>query len=89
MRRHPIVGHGAPGMIRERGLRIPDVAAIASQLSALQGTHHRVPIAESAARRVDQIATAFHQREHLVIEHALRRWIKLRLEIYDIADFDE
>ena len=37
MRRHPVVGHGTPGMICGRRLRIPDVAGIPSQLPALQG----------------------------------------------------
>lgn len=46
--------HGAPGMIRGRGLRIPEVAGIACQFATLQRTNGRVPIAESAARRVLQ-----------------------------------
>src|SRR5262245_18739390 len=56
MRRHAVMRHGAPGMILGCGLREPDVAGIACELSALQRAHDRIPIAELTAGGIDEIS---------------------------------
>ena len=58
MRRHAVMGHGAPWMILGRRLREPDVAGIACELAALEGAHDGVAVADLAAGRVHDVAAA-------------------------------
>src|SRR5271156_65826 len=80
VRRHPVMRHGPPGVIFWRGLRKPDVSGVPGELTTLRCPDDRVAIANLAARSVDQIGTAFHTGDHLVVEEILR--LRMKRSIY-------
>src|SRR5680860_1739780 len=89
MGRHAVMGHCAPGMVPRRGLREPDVARIARELTAFQCANHRVAVDDLAARRIHEVATALHHADKLVVEHVLGLWVQWRIDRDYIADLDE
>src|SRR5688572_15474630 len=72
MRRHPFVRHGPPRMVARRRLRKPDIASVASKLSALERTNYCIAVADLAASRVHDVGAAFHIGDQCVVEQILR-----------------
>src|SRR6202042_463044 len=68
VRRHAVMRHRAPGMILRCRLRIPDVAGVAGELSALKGSDDGVAIANQAARRVHEVCTTLHFADQCIVE---------------------
>ena len=63
--------HGTPRMIARRRLREPNVSRIARELATFERAHDSITIANLAARRVHDVAAAFHHADQLVVEHGL------------------
>src|ERR1700687_3580518 len=63
MRRHAVMGHGAPRMVFGWWLREPDVAGIARELAAFQRANDGVAVTDLAAGSVHDIAAALHHAD--------------------------
>jgi hypothetical protein len=71
-------------MVLGRGLRVPDVASISSELAGSQRTNDGVAIDQLATGRVDEIRAALRLGKHIVVEEVFGRGVERHLEIYDI-----
>src|SRR5258707_14538400 len=86
MRRHAVMWHCAPRMVSWRGLGEPDVACIAGELTAFEGAHDRVTVADFATRGVHEISASLHLGEKLVVEEALCLRLNRRVDRGDVPD---
>ncbi len=71
VRRHAVMRHGPPRVVRRCRLGEPDVTGVPGQLSALEGADDGVAVADLAPGRVDDVRPALHRADQGVVEHAL------------------
>src|SRR5258708_7438829 len=80
MRRHAVMRHRPPGMIFRCRLGIPDIASVASKLSALKSANNGVAVTDSAACRIHEISTTLHFADERVVEEVLGFRVQWRVD---------
>ena len=86
MWRHTMMRHRPPWMVLGRRLWEPHVAGISSQMPTLERIRDSVPIADLAARRIDDIGAPFHLGDERRIEEVLRFRVQRRVDGDHIAN---
>ena len=66
-----MVRHFAPGVVRGRWLRIPNIPCVARQASGFHHLHQRIGIDNAPSGSVDQVGPRLHAQELVPIEEAL------------------
>ncbi len=89
MRRHRLVGHGAPWMIGGRRLRVPDVAGVTGQLSATQCIDHRIANRDLGTRGVHDVRTAPHGIDQVCVEQVICLWLQRGMDVDDVHRADQ
>src|ERR1700686_3740860 len=84
-RRQTLICHGPSRVIARRRLSKPPGPGKTRQLTRLQRAYDSVAIDNLPARRVDDVSTALHLADHLLVEEMFRFRVQRTIDGHDIA----
>jgi hypothetical protein len=68
VRGHGVAGHLSPRVVRRRGLRVPYVAGVPTEVSLFEGLDERVGLDDRPASDIDEVGATLHVGESLPVE---------------------
>ncbi|SKV99915.1 Uncharacterised protein [Mycobacteroides abscessus subsp. abscessus] len=76
--------HGAPRVVGGRGLRVPDVTGVASELSGLQGLDDVLLDRDLRTRGVHDVRAATHRVDQVRVEQMVSLRVQRGVDVHDV-----